>query len=209
MGYRLLSQEATLDLISGKVPYGSRQYSYGFTEELANGHRVIGHGGGNVGISDELMIFPDLGYTAVILTNGDVDNFWAVQTFLKKLLLGSTADTDSYYFTKQVADEAARHGFAAGVKLLNDNPRKLAVKNGLLDQTGEKLLFQGRNREAIEVFRINTIAHPEDSLVFDHLAAAYERSGNTEMAIESYKAYLTLEPTDAEVKAKLLKLTNQ
>jgi D-alanyl-D-alanine carboxypeptidase len=209
MNYRLLSKEVTLDLISAKVPYGSRQYSYGFTEELANGHRVIGHGGGNIGISNELMIFPDLGYTVIILTNGDVDNFWEVQAFLKKQLLGSTADTDSYYFTKQIANEAAAHGYASGLKLLNENPRKLAVKNGLLDQTGQKLLFRGRSREAIDVFRLNTVAHPEDAQVFEHLAEAYDRTGNKEMAVESYGTYLAMEPTDAEVETKLLKLISR
>jgi D-alanyl-D-alanine carboxypeptidase len=209
MGYRLLSEAMTSDLVSAKVPYGARQYSYGFTEELANGHRIIGHGGGNVGISDELMIFPDLGYTVIILTNGDVDNFWEIQAFLKKLLLGPTADTDNYYFTKHVADEAAQHGFAAGAQLLSDNPRKLSVKNGVLDQTGQKLLFRGLNREAIDVFRINTVTHPEDSLVFEHLAEAYARSGDTEKAIENYTAYLVMEPTDTEVRAKLVKLSSR
>jgi hypothetical protein len=82
--------------------------------------------------------------------------------------------------------------YASAVELLNRNRRKLAVKSGLLDQTGQKLLFRARNREAIDVFRLNSIAHPEDSLVFEHLADAYDRSGNKEMAIESYRKYMAL-----------------
>ncbi|MEJ1970868.1 MAG: hypothetical protein WDN03_19915 [Rhizomicrobium sp.] len=38
-------------------------------------------------------------YTAIVFTNGDVDDFWDVKSFPKKTLAGETPDTASYDFT--------------------------------------------------------------------------------------------------------------
>ena len=46
-------------------------YGYGFEIENLGGKRVIGHGGGDLGISSGLRMFPDSGYTVVILSNYD------------------------------------------------------------------------------------------------------------------------------------------
>ncbi|MDB5973813.1 MAG: serine hydrolase [Nevskia sp.] len=207
MHFKLLSPQDTSELTTGKVPYGSRMYAYGFTEEISGGHRLIGHGGGNAGIADELMIFTDLGYTAIVLTNGDVDNFWDIQAFIKKRLLGSTPDIESYYFTKGVIDAALKSGYEAGIAALNDKPKAIAVRGGLIEQGGNRLLAEGRNDDAITVFRLNEFAHPEDSSVYANLAEAHSRAGHRDQAIELYKKYLGLEPDDAKAAEKLKELT--
>lgn len=47
------------------------RYGYGFILKRYAKTRIIGHGGGFSGISSELDIYPDLGYTVVILSNVD------------------------------------------------------------------------------------------------------------------------------------------
>ncbi|WUI02552.1 beta-lactamase family protein [Spirillospora sp. NBC_00431] len=44
-------------------------YGFGFVEEVVNGHRVFGHSGSGPGAANQLDVFPDLGWTSVILTN--------------------------------------------------------------------------------------------------------------------------------------------
>ena len=46
-------------------------YGYGFELEEVNGKRVIGHTGGDLGVSAALEWFPDSGYTVVVLSNYD------------------------------------------------------------------------------------------------------------------------------------------
>jgi CubicO group peptidase (beta-lactamase class C family) len=73
--HTLLSAKSTDLAWTGKVDFtdpGS-QYGYGFTVKRYNGTRVIGHGGGWVGITNKFEMYPDLGYTVVILTNIDSD----------------------------------------------------------------------------------------------------------------------------------------
>jgi hypothetical protein len=51
------------------------KYAYGFSDELRNGVRVVGHNGGIPGYWSELDMFPTKGYTIVILTNQDLALF--------------------------------------------------------------------------------------------------------------------------------------
>ena len=69
---RLLTAESSAILTSGKVEMGPDfQYAYLFGEHTENGHRFYGHNGGAPGINAEFSVFPDLGYTIVVLSNTD------------------------------------------------------------------------------------------------------------------------------------------
>jgi len=71
----LLSANSLETLWTGKTdklyngPDG--QYGYGFFVKRYNGTRIIGHGGGWPGVTNQVDMYPDLGYTVVILTNYD------------------------------------------------------------------------------------------------------------------------------------------
>ncbi|NUO98555.1 MAG: beta-lactamase family protein, partial [Nonomuraea sp.] len=76
-GHRLLNAELTESIMRGKVqgPNKDSKYGYGFSDELRNGVRVVGHNGGIPGYWSELDMFPTKGYTIVILTNQDLALF--------------------------------------------------------------------------------------------------------------------------------------
>ncbi|MES2055238.1 MAG: serine hydrolase [Pseudomonadota bacterium] len=206
LDHKLLNKMTTELMTSGKVDYGDRRYGYGFIEEIANGHRVIGHGGGHIGIADELMIFPDLGYVAVILTNGDVDNFWDVRALVKRDLVGASADTESLAYTKALVETARSSGYEAAAKRLASDPAHPALRSGVLEQAGYKLLWQSQVDAAIGVFRLYITASPDDAYAFLGLGTANARAGNKAEAIRAWRRYLALEPDDAEIKTKLAAL---
>lgn len=52
-------------------PQPELKYGYGFGESFQNNFRVIGHTGGAPGIEAHLDIYPELGYTVVVLANYD------------------------------------------------------------------------------------------------------------------------------------------
>jgi CubicO group peptidase (beta-lactamase class C family) len=74
---RLLSPQTTETMLSGKVDTGRpgaaqvSKYGYGFEDEILNGVRIVGHGGGAPGIEAQLRIYPALGYTVIVLANQD------------------------------------------------------------------------------------------------------------------------------------------
>lgn len=72
---KLLNKKSLETLWTGRMNYSEpdSQYGYGFIVKRYNGTRVIGHGGGWVGITNKFDMYPDLGYTVVILNNIDSD----------------------------------------------------------------------------------------------------------------------------------------
>jgi CubicO group peptidase (beta-lactamase class C family) len=74
MGGDLLSPEMTATVTTGKTSIGGPmggEYGYGFTDLRLNGVRVVGHNGGTPGYEAQLDVYPDTGYTVVVLTNQD------------------------------------------------------------------------------------------------------------------------------------------
>lgn len=86
---KLLNPDYTKLVLEGKVQRDeSTKYAYGFEEKHVKGHRVIGHGGGFPGVSTQLEMYLDTGYTVVILTNADTLGMPAVATKARELLAG-------------------------------------------------------------------------------------------------------------------------
>ena len=71
-GHRLLGPELTELVMAGKVEsHPGEKYAYGFSEEVVNGHRIVGHGGGFPGINSQLDIYSGLGYDVAVMSNYD------------------------------------------------------------------------------------------------------------------------------------------
>ncbi len=70
--YKLLNKEYTELVTTGKVdgPGGSR-YGYGFGDSTPEGKHIVGHNGGAQGIAANFEMYPELGYTVVLLMNTD------------------------------------------------------------------------------------------------------------------------------------------
>jgi D-alanyl-D-alanine carboxypeptidase len=71
--HKLLSQKYTDIVITGKVEVGGvvGKYAYGFGDKIFDGKHIVGHNGGGPGIAANLDMFPEIGYTAVLLSNYD------------------------------------------------------------------------------------------------------------------------------------------
>lgn len=70
--HTLLSAKTISTIWTGKVQsMPGMEYGYGFDLETYNSTRIVGHSGGWAGITNQMDIYPDLGYTVVILTNID------------------------------------------------------------------------------------------------------------------------------------------
>jgi FKBP-type peptidyl-prolyl cis-trans isomerase len=76
-----------------------------------------------------------------------------------------------------------------------------------LNGFGYRLLAKKRNREAIEVFKLNVEVYPQSANVYDSLAEAYATSGDKPRAIENYQKALELDPQLPSAKKALQVLT--
>jgi D-alanyl-D-alanine carboxypeptidase len=78
--YKLLNEEYTKLVTTGKVDAGGPigRYAYGFGDKVFGGKHIIGHNGGSAGISANFEMYPELGYTTVLLMNSDPPTMFPV-----------------------------------------------------------------------------------------------------------------------------------
>lgn len=74
-GHRLLRRDTLERLWAGVTdePGRGSRYAYGASVARYNGTRIVSHGGGWKGVTNHFEMYPDLGYTVVVLSNYDDD----------------------------------------------------------------------------------------------------------------------------------------
>lgn len=69
--HKLLDAQHTELLTTGKVETGRGKYAFGIQDDVINGTRCFGHGGGAPGMNGALQICPGSGYVIAVLANMD------------------------------------------------------------------------------------------------------------------------------------------
>jgi D-alanyl-D-alanine carboxypeptidase len=206
LGHKLLTPEFTQTAITGKVDVDmNSKYACGFRERFENGHRIVGHGGGFPGISSNLSMYTDLGYTVAILSNTDQGS-QAVKVFIEELLVGKTQYTKNIELTDAVLGHLTEHGYEAGVEYFEKERDGGTVNENSVNRYGYELLTKGNTAGAIAVFRFNAYLYPESSNVYDSLGEAYMTAGETRLAIENYERSLKLDAQNTNAVEMLEKL---
>lgn len=75
-----------------------------------------------------------------------------------------------------------------------------------LNALGYELLFAGRAKDAVEVFKLNVEAYPQGFNTYDSLAEAYLAAGERELAIKNYRKSLELNPQNTNATAALKRI---
>lgn len=88
---KLLSQKYVELVTTGKakVPPGwpMHEYGYGFTITVINGKRIVGHGGTSLGVAGKFEMYPELGYTVVVLSNYELPAIMPAVAKTRELIL--------------------------------------------------------------------------------------------------------------------------
>jgi tetratricopeptide (TPR) repeat protein len=75
-----------------------------------------------------------------------------------------------------------------------------------MNALGYKFLQNGKIKDAIELFKLNTIAYPNSSNTYDSLGEAYLADGQKELAIKNYEKSLELNPNNTNAQNVLKEL---
>jgi D-alanyl-D-alanine carboxypeptidase len=84
--HKLLNAEFTDILTTGKVDARGARYAFGFEDQMINGVRCFGHGGGAPGMNGDLEICPGPGYVVAVLANVDPPAAGQVSSFITNRL---------------------------------------------------------------------------------------------------------------------------
>ncbi|MBO9657932.1 MAG: serine hydrolase [Chitinophagaceae bacterium] len=203
----LLNENSTRLYLTGKIRYDKGYYAYGISTDTINGYGITGHTGGHFGIANEFLMCPQLGYTVIILTNGEVETYWDVANLIKSNLFGRSTSSDNYYFTKKIITEVLRNGEEAGYRIAKTEGTSYRLRESVIDRWAYHCLFDKKNQAAIALFKLNKRCFPGSTGAIYSLAEGYRLTGDMKNARAAYAEYLLLEPADEEAKAKLQRLT--
>src|SRR5664279_588577 len=83
---KLLNAHYTELLTTGKIDTPRGKYAYGFQNQVINGTRCFGHGGGAPGMNGDLEICPGPGYVVAVLANMDPRSATNISEFVTNRL---------------------------------------------------------------------------------------------------------------------------
>jgi len=101
-------------------------------------------------------------------------------------------------------------GVSAAVQYFNSKresePNIILFDENEMNTLGYRFLQDGNIKDAIELFKLNTIAYPKSGNVYDSLGEAYLKDGQKDLAIKNYEKSLELDPNNSNAKQVLKKL---
>lgn len=204
---RLLGSEMTRAFLQGRSETPVGNYGYGIIEKNLNGTRLMGHSGGHYGVACELMMFPDLDTTCVVLTNGDVDGYWDTEAFAHELIAGPTEKTRNYHFTQDLIELTALKGIAAGVSYAEARSDGRKAREGVIDLAAFRYIHRSRNAVGIDLLQLNRTLHPDSDYAIYRLADGLRVTGQSATALAMYRTYLERVPGDADAEARIEELS--
>ena len=77
-----------------------------------------------------------------------------------------------------------------------------------MNALGYQFLQNGKVKDAVELFKLNTFAYPKSGNVYDSLGEAYLKDGQKELAVTNYKKSLELNPDNENAKKILKQIEN-
>ena len=208
---QLLSTKYRDLLFNSYIPAGSGHYGYGwfinkaFIGEKNDSLTVIEHGGGINGFNTLVSRIPSDKNLVVLLNNTGGSNLNEMNIAIRNILYNKPYSLPKKSLANSLMDVILEKGITTGLTYFkeNKNSNTFAVNENEMNQAGYQLLQTGKEKEAIEVFKLNVKAFPKSGNTYDSLGEAYLKNGNKELAIINYKKSVALDPTNENGKKVL------
>lgn len=211
---KLLSEKSMELLFKPYIKAGNGFYGYGwFLEEEPNGDKaklkVIEHGGGINGFNTVISRIPADKNLVVLLNNTGGTILDEMNQGIRAILYNQPLNQPKRSLAFELLDVFSEKGTAIGAatyKKLKNDPT-YGIKEEDINRVGYELLQNGKKKEAIEVFKINTETFPKSGNAYDSLAEAYLADGDKKMAVENYTKSVALDPSNENGKKILAEIS--
>lgn len=171
----------------------------------------IAHGGGINGFNTLINRLVTDNHLIVLFNNTGGTNLRAMSDGIIRILYDKPYDYPkkpiSEMLSKTIAEEDVKAAIEQYEDMKKNHPEEYNFEPRELNMLGYYLLQEMKNiKDAIEIFKLNVKAHPEDANAYDSLAEAYAKSGERELAIKNYAKSLELNPQNTNAIKKLNEL---
>ena len=202
---RVLSEKMTRDMLTPVLD----EAGLGFFMEKDNPGQ-FGHNGADEGFQALLTMNADTGNGVAMMADSD-NGISVMNSVLRRV-------AKEYAWNYKMQDDAGEKLFL--VAKLKGTPAALQSydeikKSGasdaktleqMLNMLGYRLLYGGKESDAVQVFQKNVQEYPQSSNVYDSLGEAYMKVGQKDLAIRNYEKSLQMDPKNTNAVERLKKL---
>jgi hypothetical protein len=164
---------------------------------------VIATGGGRAAF----FVYPEDNLAVVVLTNlaGAFP-----EEFIDEMAGYYNPDISASDPVTALRIELRKRGYEHAIEVFKELKKKAPTfqpsETDLNDWAYRMLNGGGKQKEALEIFKLNVFLYPESANVYDSVAEAYAANGERELAIKNYKRSLELDPQNTNAAQQLKKL---
>ena len=177
------------------------------------GVKVKSHSGGDTGFRSNLVLFPEIGAAVVMMINSDYVALNNICLSLMDIVLGnegeSIKDSLAHHMLKTMLNNNSEIAMKGYCEIKENHIEKYFVSEGEFNSLAYGLLGEKRIKDAIELLKISVNIFPEASNLYDSLGEIYLTNGDKELALESYRKSVELNPSNVRGKKILEELISE
>ncbi len=194
---------------------GNSWYAYGWdVTKTPRGTRRVWHNGTNRIFYSDFYRFIDEGVTIIVMTNKAQQSFNDTGRVISRIifepdyeaLVPVPDNAANRALTEQTLKLALEMGLDVAVESYRKRGKSVDLLESVVNAKGYDLMNENKMKEAIELFRLNTIAFPRSGNAFESLGEVYLEAGDKVLGIENYKKSLALDPENGNVREVLKRL---
>jgi CubicO group peptidase (beta-lactamase class C family) len=192
---------------------GLEKYGYGWfidkipAGEPAAGKTMIAHGGGINGFNTTEQRLVDDHDLIVAFNNTPGANLGEMATGIRAILYGAEPKPVKRSLVSTLGSTIVHKGVDAAIAQYRDlkrtDPDGYDFAPPRLNLLGRMLLAKDRAGDAIAIFKLNAEEYPKNPGAYNGLGDAYAKAGKKDLAVESYRKAIELNPQDQAGKDKL------
>ena len=204
----ILSQKMTQEMLTPVKD----EVGLGFFMEKDNPGQ-FGHNGADEGFQALLTMNADTGNGIAMMA--DSDNGISVMNYILRRVakeyawnykMEPDAGGDLFLVAKLKGTATALAQYDVLKQSKDGTPQ---IHEAILNSLGYRLLYGGKEQDAVEVFEKNVREYPQSSNVYDSLGEAYMKVGKKDLAIQNYEKSLQLNPKNNNAVEQLKKLKGE
>lgn len=108
--------------------------------------------------------------------------------------------------TEQRKNQILEKAFTYSLESVNQDKRRYAKNQhseGSVNSWAYATMRSGRLNEALEIFKLNVLLHPNSANCYDSLAEGYEQAKSVDLALQNYRRALQLDPKNEHASQRL------